>query len=198
MPVLSTYAASFPRLYRTDEEEVRVISREALRSRGGIGTIDPNDPSIHWWPSSVDFREEAARHGRPHGVGSFQDLVRLIRRNQNLSDVLWFGHGGRSGLIQFDANGTNNLTRDNLPSQRVNVAANFAPGGRVLFYGCNMGQARQFVNDLARNLGVQVCCFDRGVVWDLQWAGTSPRRQIIFRGIRNGIASQTPSITAVP
>jgi hypothetical protein len=61
---LWTYASGYPRLYRSDEEEISVLeNEEARRRRGGIGTGDPENPHEHWWPSSLDFKEEAVRTG---------------------------------------------------------------------------------------------------------------------------------------
>jgi len=69
---LSTYASGHLRRYKTDEEEIGVLEREeARRRRGGIGTFDPENSQEHWWPSSLDFKEEAVRRGPAIAVRSF-------------------------------------------------------------------------------------------------------------------------------
>jgi len=63
---LSTYASGYKHQYINDEEEVSVCIGEAAGMRGGgIGTIDPSNARVHWWPSSIDFAAEANRFPPP-------------------------------------------------------------------------------------------------------------------------------------
>lgn len=101
MGTLVLYASGHRYLYSSDEEEVCVISGENARARGGgFAVNDPEDPSLHWWPSSVDFRTEAHRHARQAiGVSNFQEFLRLIRSQSNIDTVLFLVMGAKSFKI---------------------------------------------------------------------------------------------------
>lgn len=188
MAILSTFASGYQRLYASDEAELRACLGENARARtGGLGTIDPSDPELHWWPSSVDFRQEAQRHREPaQPVASFQSLIDVIRRHRDLERVLWFGHGAASGELQFGAG--RSLGFSGLATLRAaDVSAHFVTGGTITFYACNFGQRQEFIQGIANALRVTACGFSRGVRWELQYSGSAPNRRITRRGIFGGV-----------
>jgi hypothetical protein len=183
---LSTYASGYPRLYKTDEEEIRVLeNEEARRRRGGIGTGDPENPQEHWWPSSLDFKEEAVRHGPAIAVPSYAMLLAAIRRGHDLSHVYWFGHGAK-GELQFGSG--QKLTLEALRTRHdAKVSANFLPDGQIFFVACDTGGTREFMQALANALGVTIRGSAAGVEWSLGWEGESPHRTISLRGLSHGL-----------
>jgi hypothetical protein len=202
MSTLVLYASGHPYRYSNDEEEVRAISGENARRRTGLGTIDPEDPALHWWPSTVDFREEARRHARrPVSVGSFGAFLAAIRARRDLETVMFFGHGGPN-LLKF---GDNEYMRLADLSSADDVSSSFATGGRVILYACNAAVTPEFLQRFASALSVTVCGFGRGVQWTLQWNGESPNRQITWRGVAreagdalpSGYTCASPSVSAV-
>lgn len=182
MGVLVLYANGHRRLYSSDEEEVLAISGEAARDQGGgLGTIDPEDPSVHWWPSSLDFRTEARRHARrARGVGSFRRFLQAIRARRNLDTVLFFGHGGRD-LLKFGD--TVYIRTENIQGQSNDLSSHFGLNGRIILYACNAAYTPSFLSALANSLNVTVCGFRNGVRWNLLWDGEAPNRHIVYRGI---------------
>ena len=197
MGILSTYASGYARLYHNDEEELRACLGENARARtGGLGTIDPENPQLHWWPSSVDFREEAQRHSRSAvGVGSFAALLQAIRRHPNLDQVLWFGHGAPSGELQFGGGSRFGMT-DVVHLANADVSSHFAGGGTIALYACNAGQRPEFLQAIANATRVRVCGFTTGVRWELQYSGSSPQRRITRRGIHGGTLPNPTSCAA--
>jgi hypothetical protein len=179
---LSTYASGHLRPYKTDEEEIGVLEREeARRRRGGIGTFDPENPQEHWWPSSLDFKEEAVRRGPAIAVRSYDMLLAAIRRGHDLSRVYWFGHGAK-GELQFGSG--QKLTLETLRTRRdAKVSASFLPDGQIFFVACDTGGTREFMQALADALGVNIRGSAAGVEWSLGWEGESPHRKINLRGL---------------
>lgn len=196
MPVLSTYASGYRRLYQNDESELRAcLGENASARRGGIPTIDPANPEVHWWPGSVDFREEASRHGSAVGVRNFQALLDAIGRASNINQVLWFGHGAGAEL-QFGG-GIRLGSADVMGLNNANVSRHFAPGGTITFYACNAGQSSDFFQAIADALRVRICGFSSGVRWELSYTGESPNRRITRRGVYGG-SLPTSNICVTP
>jgi hypothetical protein len=181
---LSAYASDYPRLYHNDEDELRACLGEAARERGGgLGTADPSNPVYHWWPSTVDFKEEAMRHGQlVVGVSSFSALLTAIRSKKNIDEVLWFGHGSAHEL-QFGK--STFKTSDLAGLVNTSVRASFNPAGKITFTACNVAQDEGFLQSIASKLRVTVHGFNTGVEWGLKFSGNAPHRKIIERGIRS-------------
>jgi hypothetical protein len=136
---LATFASGYKRLYVTDEEELAACLGENARMRGGgIGTIDPNNPRLHWWPSSVDFAAEAARHPPAYPVRNFRAFIEVIRSKRNLTRVYWFGHGA-DGELQF-GNGQRLTASEVLAAGSADVSGSFSTGREIVFVACNAGQ----------------------------------------------------------
>lgn len=165
----------FHRQRGCDEEEVSAMT---YRDRNGTG--DPQNPRQAWWPRSADFRAEANKHSRsPVGVASALAVTGAIQRNRDLTSVLVFAHGW-GGELQFGSGQTlSNADIIRLP----NVSANFAAGGNLDLYACNVGLSETFMQNLANRLGVKVRGFNQGVSWNLHWEGDAPHRRITTRGI---------------
>jgi hypothetical protein len=181
---LSTYASGYKRLYTKDEDELAACLGEKARERGGgIGTIDPSDSRVHWWPSSVDFADEAARRPPAVGVRDFQQLVDVIHRHKNLTRVYWYGHGASTEL-QFG--GGIALTQGALSMlSKPDVSENFAPTGELILIACNAGQTAPFLQAIANTLRVRVRGFSTGIEWRLDYKGMAPKRVISRRGLEN-------------
>jgi hypothetical protein len=189
---LSTYASGHLRPYKTDEEEIGVLEREeARRRRGGIGTFDPENPQEHWWPSSLDFKEEAVRRGPAIAVRSYDMLLAAIRRGHDLSRVYWFGHGAK-GELQFGSG--QKLTLETLRTRRdAKVSSSFLPDGKILFVACNVFESGEFKQALADSLGVTIVGSEGGVEWNIGWEGESPHRRISRRGLPEGLNFEDPT-----
>jgi hypothetical protein len=186
---LSTWAAGFKRHYRSDEEEVAVAFGENLRKRGGTG--DPSDPQLFWWPTTVDFREQAMRRPKAVPVYDFHDLLDAIRRMRELENVHWFGHGAQNGELQFG--NRHNFGPEQLAALKTpDVSSSFVPGGVITFYGCNAAFNGEFFQAIANALRVNVCGFKKGVRWEIRSAGESPRRRIVYRGVLGGKLPEDP------
>jgi hypothetical protein len=181
---LSTYASGYKRLYATDEKELAACLGENARARGGgIGTIDPSDSTLHWWPSSVDFAAEAKRRPPAYGVRDFRELVDVIRRHKNLTRVYWYGHGAAAEL-QFG--GGVRLTEGELAMvSNKDVSGNFAPDGELILIACNAGQSDSFLQAIANALRVRVRGYSTGIEWNLEYKGDFPHRAISRRGLTN-------------
>ncbi len=181
---MSTFAGGYKRLYVTDEEELAACLGENARSRGGgIGTADPSNPRLHWWPSSLDFAAEAARHPPAYPVKSFAGLIQLLRTKRDLTKVYWFGHGA-DGELQF-GNGQRLTTSGIQSTANVDVSASFSTGGEMVFVACNAGRKDEFFQQLANAMRVNVRGFPSGVEWTLNFVGQAPARSITRRGLAN-------------
>jgi hypothetical protein len=179
---LATFASGYKRLYVTDEEELAACLGENARMRGGgIGTIDPNNPRLHWWPSSVDFAAEAARHPPAYPVKTFRAFIEVVRSKKNLTRVYWFGHGA-DGELQF-GNGQRLTASEVLSAGSADVSGSFSTGGEVVFVACNAGQKPEFLQRLANAMRVKVRGFPSGVEWELRFVGVPPIRSISRRGL---------------
>jgi hypothetical protein len=181
---LSTYASGYKRLYLTDEEEVAACMGENARLRGGgIATIDPSNPRLHWWPSSLDFAAEAARSPPAVPVRDFRGLLDEIRRRNSLSTVFFYGHGADNEL-QFGSG--QKLTMGEVSSlQHADVSARFLATGKMVFVACNAGQSQAFLQAIANALHVRIDGFPSGVEWNLTYIGLAPHRKITTRGLKD-------------
>jgi hypothetical protein len=189
--VIATYAKNYGRLYATDEEELRACLGENRAARGaGVGTFDPSNPQLYWWPSSVDFQEEAARSGHPVGVANFNELLAAIKRYRDLRDVYWYGHGSPSGEYQFGGGVRFKIT-DVAALRNSDVSKHFVSGGAITFFACNAGQKSDFLQAIANALRVPVRGFRTGVKWNLEYRGVAPHRRISKR------IMQRPSTQAI-
>ena len=133
---LHTYASGFSRPYKTDEEEIGALLGETANTRGeGVGTRDPENSSLYWLPSSVDFRTEAAKHSQPIPVMDFPSLISTIQRYKRLEQVWWYGHGSPYGLNfgMGRAFGISNL----VSLRNTNLSPHFIKGGMIVFAACN-------------------------------------------------------------
>src|SRR5256714_1266624 len=136
----STYASGYKRLYKTDEAELRACLGENRAARGGgLPTGDPTNPDHFWWPATIDFQTEAERHKPAFPVADFSGMLATIRRNKNVKDVYWFGHGA-SGEPQFGAGKKLSAADlDGLTGQ--DLSSLFVPkGGRITSFACNTGK----------------------------------------------------------
>ena len=180
----SAYASEYKRLYNNDEEEVAALMGDNARLRGGgIGTGDPMNPRLHWWPSRQDFSAEAAKVLPAVPVRYFWTLLAEIKRRKGLETVYCFSHGAR-GELQFG--GGNKLTMGEISvMSNADVSANFQTGGKVVFVACNTAQDRVFLQAIANALHVRVEGFPDGVKWSLEFVGLAPHRKITRRGLDN-------------
>ena len=184
--VMSTYAAGYARNYKTDEDELRAMLGENRRARGGgIGTFDPSDPELYWWPTTIDFREEARRRPPAVGTANFGALLKAIKAHKRLQTVYWFGHGA-SGELQF-GNGVRFRAEDIASLKSPDVSENFEVKGSLVLLACNAGQSDAFLQAIANALRVTVSGYRVGVKWRLDYQGEAPRRKITYRGLAGGI-----------
>lgn len=185
MSTLVMYASGHPRLYSTDEEEIAAVTGEAAGAGGRLGTIDPEDPAVHWWPSTLDFREEARRHARrPSAIGSLRQFIRTIRRQHNLDQAMFFGHGGRD-LLKF---GDTVYVRsaDFRALGNADLSGHFTSSGSIILYACNAAYTEDFMQAMADAFRVRVCGFRNGVRWNIGYDGQRPNRTITSRGVHGG------------
>ncbi|MET0412960.1 MAG: hypothetical protein ABW217_16760 [Polyangiaceae bacterium] len=198
MSVLATFASGYPRLYGSDEAELAACLGEAARARsGGLLVRDPTNPELNWWPATVDFRDEAQRHGDAEGVDSFQALIDSVQRRRRgpFDAVYWFGHGAPSGELQF---GRSSLGLQAIGALRnSDLSSRLRPGGAITFFACNAGQNQPFLQALADALRVRVKGFTRGLEWHLDYSGSTPHRHITRRGLANRVLP-VPRIEASP
>jgi hypothetical protein len=165
-----------------DEEEIAVLMGDNARARGGgLATIDPNNPRLHWWPSSLDFQAEADRTPPSIPVRDFRDLLNQISKRKGLDAVYWYGHGAR-GELQFGGGYRTTISEISVMAN-ADVSGNFAKGGKIVFVACNTGQDPAFLQAIANALRVRVDGFLSGVEWWLDFLGSAPRRKITRRGL---------------
>jgi hypothetical protein len=187
--VLAAYASGYPPYYKSDEEEVSVVSREALDRVGG--TANPRNARYFWWPRTEDFLAEAQTipDAEVIGVANFQALLAAISARNNLQTVFGYGHGF-TGELQF---GQSKFTEDDLPSiAGKDLSSHFTTDGQIIFVACNTDNMNsKLLQGIANALRVRVRGFVSGVKWNLQWVGHSPKRKISGRGMGGASRSFT-------
>jgi hypothetical protein len=194
--VLAAYASGYPPYYKSDEEEVSVISGESRKKRNGeLGTGDPSNPLDYWWPRTADFQAEAQTipDAEVVGVADLQALVAAIRARKNLQAAFWYGHGA-SGELQF---GRSRFTAGDLGSLAGNdLSSHFSADGQIIFVSCNTDNMNStLLQGIANALRVRVRGFNTGVRWEVQWDGETPRRKITHRGMGGASRSFTSAGT---
>lgn len=181
--IIATYAKNHPHYYSSDEDELRAFYGENRQQRGaGIGTFDPEDPVMYWWPSSRDFKEEATRAGFPVAVANFSEVIAAIRRYKDLHEVHFYGHGA-SGEYQFGG-GVRFKVTDVAALRDCDVSKYLVAGGKLIFYACNAAKQDDLIQAIANALRIPVTGFTGGVKWGLDAAGVAPKRYIKRRGMK--------------
>lgn len=171
------FASGYARPFKSDWAEVACV----LSSR------------CTWYPASIDFHATANHSGGGSGSATFEALLSHIEAAapRSITELGIIGHANSSNFglagkidakdVWFSKEGL--IDAASLEHEKGRIAKlrdRFAPGAKIILYGCHAGVGTTFLDAISRAFHVCVKGFSNEITWCIRWH--TPGRHIFSRG----------------